>query len=280
MLRVQSVGISVVSRRDCVGVRFAPSCFDGPPSLLDAVEVFDGSSIVDPVVVSNLFWASLKAKLLSVLLGQLLAALICGAIVAFGAAQFAKVNDIISVKLFQDPLDSSSPGFRTLPKQQQSPSVQIRQEDLVRLLVSLLVDIIGTSSEVIPIVGELSDIAWAPVAGFVLRALYGSNVVLVLEVVEEILPFTDFLPLATICWVVDTFFVSSEVARALQIGQYRRAYRSSELDEARNSLINGEMQSRESDFVVDVETKSVEDELKRLKRSINQHRDTGDSPVE
>jgi hypothetical protein len=38
---------------------------------------------------------------------------------------------------------------------------------------------------------------------------------------EEILPFTDVLPLATICWVVDTFLVDSELAKLLQLGIYR-----------------------------------------------------------
>ena len=75
----------------------------------------------------------------------------------------------------------------------------------------------------LPIVGEATDVIWAPIAALLMRNLfYGSNVVLVLEFAEEILPFTDILPLATLCWVLDTFFGESATARALGIGSNRR----------------------------------------------------------
>lgn len=41
-----------------------------------------------------------------------------------------------------------------------------------------------------------------------------------LEFVEEFLPFTDVLPLATICWIVETFFGDTSFAKSLQIGNY------------------------------------------------------------
>ena len=83
-----------------------------------------------------------------------------------------------------------------------------------------MIDVIGTSSELLPVVGEVTDIVWAPIAAVILQKLYNSNVLLVLEFTEEILPFTDILPLATLCWVVDTFFRESDVARLLGLGTY------------------------------------------------------------
>ena len=69
----------------------------------------------------------------------------------------------------------------------------------MKLFQCLFIDFIGTSSEFLPFVGEITDIVWAPVAALLLRSLYpGSNVVFFLELAEEILPFTDILPLATI----------------------------------------------------------------------------------
>ena len=69
--------------------------------------------------------------------------------------------------------------------------------------------------------GEVTDVVWAPIAALALRSLFdSSNVVLALEFVEEILPFTDVLPLATLCWVVETYYGDSNVARALRIGRY------------------------------------------------------------
>lgn len=96
--------------------------------------------------------------------------------------------------------------------------------DLGKLGLCILLDLIGSSSELLPIVGEATDIVWAPIAALLLRNLfYGSNIVLALEFAEEILPFTDILPLATLCWVVDTFYGDTEAARALGLGSYSRA---------------------------------------------------------
>ena len=65
------------------------------------------------------------------------------------------------------------------------------------------------------------DVVYAPIAALLLRQLFaGSNIVFLLEFTEEILPFTDVLPLATICWVVESFFGSGSLARALRIGEF------------------------------------------------------------
>ncbi len=100
----------------------------------------------------------------------------------------------------------------------QSPTVA---PDFGKLLFCLVIDTLGTSSELIPFFGELTDIAYAPAAALALRSIFqGSNVVFALEFVEEILPFTDILPLATICWIIETYYGDSDIARTLQIGVY------------------------------------------------------------
>ena len=93
--------------------------------------------------------------------------------------------------------------------------------DVGKLLLCIIIDVIGTSSELIPFVGEFTDIAWAPIAALALRQLYGSNVVFALEFAEEFLPFTDIIPLATICWVIETFYSDTDIAKGLQIGQFQ-----------------------------------------------------------
>eukprot|EP00566_Odontella_aurita_P023288 CAMPEP_0113548796 /NCGR_PEP_ID=MMETSP0015_2-20120614/13083_1 /TAXON_ID=2838 /ORGANISM="Odontella" /LENGTH=209 /DNA_ID=CAMNT_0000449447 /DNA_START=45 /DNA_END=671 /DNA_ORIENTATION=- /assembly_acc=CAM_ASM_000160 len=98
-----------------------------------------------------------------------------------------------------------------------SPTVE---PDFGKLLLCIVIDTIGTSSELIPIIGEVTDVAWAPIAGLGLRSLFGSNILFALEFTEEILPFTDILPLATLCWVVDTYYGDSNVAKALGIGAF------------------------------------------------------------
>ena len=67
----------------------------------------------------------------------------------------------------------------------------------------------------------MTDVIYAPIAALALRSLFmGSNVVFALEFAEEILPLTDILPLATICWIVETYFGDSTLAKTLQIGNY------------------------------------------------------------
>eukprot|EP00980_Cylindrotheca_fusiformis_P027428 scaffold20430_cov120-Cylindrotheca_fusiformis.AAC.2 len=212
-------------------VRDNQLCYRGPKlrmipdvsSLLTAVEVFDGSTIVDPVVVSGVFWTSLKARLLAVVIGQALAAAAFAMAFTFLAPQISQAGEFVSQKLFQSDLDSPRKTFikaTDLPK---------RDADFGKLLICLAIDIIGSSSELVPILGELTDVVYAPVAATLLRSLYGgSNVIFALEFAEEILPFTDILPLATICWVVETYFPDSDLAKLLRVGNYNYSNMSSD----------------------------------------------------
>jgi hypothetical protein len=186
--------------------------------LLNAVEYFDGSSIVDPVVVSSVFWNSLLSKLTSFIIGQVLAVIVFGIILSLASTQIAKVGEWVSNEL----LKSKPNQGQRLNTPKPININNLGQADFKKLFFCIAIDVIGTSSELLPILGEVTDIVWAPIAALALRSLYGSNVVLVLEFVEEILPFTDILPLATICWVVDTFSPDSDIAKLLQLGRYSR----------------------------------------------------------
>jgi len=70
-----------------------------------------------------------------------------------------------------------------------------------KLVISLIIDLVGVLSVGIPIIGDVLDIAWAPVSGYIIHSLYGVTMISWLGVVEEILPFTDIVPTATIAWV-------------------------------------------------------------------------------
>jgi hypothetical protein len=73
-----------------------------------------------------------------------------------------------------------------------------------RLLISLLIDLIGSSSYLLPIVGEGADVAWAPIQTILIMAMYDktSPNLKYVSFVEEILPFTDIVPSATIGWLM------------------------------------------------------------------------------
>ncbi|KAG5190918.1 hypothetical protein JKP88DRAFT_137771, partial [Tribonema minus] len=75
----------------------------------------------------------------------------------------------------------------------------------LRLLVCLLIDAGGDSSYALPgPLGNLSDLLYAPLEAFILSKVFpGSGRVAGLGFLEEILPFTDALPTATIAWVLE-----------------------------------------------------------------------------
>mmetsp|Transcript_5606 Transcript_5606/g.8614 ORF Transcript_5606/g.8614 Transcript_5606/m.8614 type:complete len:282 (-) Transcript_5606:1512-2357(-) len=187
-------------------------------SLSVSVETFDGSAI-DPVVVSDVFWNGLKAKILSVIIGQILASIAFLIITTVAATQISNLGNFLSEKLSRgDDTTRVSPSAQKLLDQTKTRTVNI-SPDFNKLLLCLVIDTIGTSSELVPILGEITDVAWAPIAGFALKSLYSSNVLFALEFAEEILPFTDILPLATICWIIDTFYYDSDIAKALGLGR-------------------------------------------------------------
>lgn len=72
------------------------------------------------------------------------------------------------------------------------------------LFLGILFDLIGMLSFTVPLVGEFSDVIWAPLAGYLMTWMYKGTVGKVGGVVtflEEILPFSDFIPTFTLTWI-------------------------------------------------------------------------------
>lgn len=74
-----------------------------------------------------------------------------------------------------------------------------------KLAASLVIDAIGSATFVLPIVGELADLVWAPMSAIMLSTMYShsSPGVKYVAFLEEALPFTDFIPTATLAWYVE-----------------------------------------------------------------------------
>lgn len=71
------------------------------------------------------------------------------------------------------------------------------------LFLGLLFDAIGMLSFTVPMIGEFSDVIWAPVAAYLMTKMYkgtAGRVGGVVAFLEEILPFTDFIPSFTLMW--------------------------------------------------------------------------------
>jgi len=72
-----------------------------------------------------------------------------------------------------------------------------------KLVLSLLFDFIGIITYVVPALGELADVVWAPLSGLLLYSMYKGNVGKIAGIfgtLEELIPFTDIIPTFTITW--------------------------------------------------------------------------------
>ena len=74
-----------------------------------------------------------------------------------------------------------------------------------KLVLCLLLDAVGTISFAIPLIGEFSDIIWAPIAAIVSYKMFGEKrgkYTALATFTEEILPLTDIIPSFTIFWIL------------------------------------------------------------------------------
>jgi len=88
-----------------------------------------------------------------------------------------------------------------MEKEIQVEQVNNKTRDLV---LGLLFDGIGMLSFSIPLIGEFSDVVWAPIAGFLMTWMYKGRIGKVAGVfafLEEIIPFTDVIPSFTLTWI-------------------------------------------------------------------------------
>jgi hypothetical protein len=72
------------------------------------------------------------------------------------------------------------------------------------LALCLLLDAIGYFTYAIPVLGEFGDLVWAPLSGILFYRLFGGwkgALGGLFSFVEEILPFTDFIPSFSIGWL-------------------------------------------------------------------------------
>ncbi|WP_367771214.1 hypothetical protein AB3G33_15345 [Flavobacterium sp. WC2421] len=81
------------------------------------------------------------------------------------------------------------------------------------LILGILFDGIGMLSFTVPMIGEFSDVIWAPIAGFLMTQMYKGTVGKVAGVIaflEEIIPFTDIIPSFTLTWIYNYWIKKRE----------------------------------------------------------------------
>ncbi|WP_303319005.1 hypothetical protein Q4Q34_19400 [Flavivirga abyssicola] len=82
-----------------------------------------------------------------------------------------------------------------------------------KLVLSIVLDVIGYISFVIPGIGEFSDIIWAPLSGYIMTRLYKGNagkIAGVIAFTEEALPGLDVVPTFTLMWLYTYVFKKKE----------------------------------------------------------------------
>ena len=72
------------------------------------------------------------------------------------------------------------------------------------LYIGILLDIVGMLTYLVPFFGEFADTFWAPLSAYILSQMYKGiigKVGGIIEFLEEILPFSDFIPTFTLTWI-------------------------------------------------------------------------------
>ena len=77
--------------------------------LTSAIETFDGSQIVDPIIVSGVFWSYLKTRLVSLIIGQVLATIVFGVLATVTASQLSKFGEWITSAIGKEVKNSEYP---------------------------------------------------------------------------------------------------------------------------------------------------------------------------
>jgi hypothetical protein len=81
-----------------------------------------------------------------------------------------------------------------------------------RLIAGILFDLIGMMSYLVPVIGELTDVIWAPISGYLMTRLYPGKKGLLagtFATIEELMPGMDIIPSFTIMWFY-TYVINAE----------------------------------------------------------------------
>lgn len=82
-----------------------------------------------------------------------------------------------------------------------------------KLALSILFDSIGYVSFIIPGLGELIDIAWAPASAYIMTKMYKGKkgkIAAAVTFIEEALPGLDVIPTFTLMWLFTYVFKTKE----------------------------------------------------------------------
>lgn len=125
-----------------------------------------------------------------------------------------------------------------------SRPVVLTPNALFKLLCCICLDAAGMGSQLVPLLGEVrkhphflphpaasrrdhccpdmrpaqvTDLGYAPVQALMLKLLFQSNALAAIGFLEEILPFTDPLPICSLAWCLENVWQDTALARCLLV---------------------------------------------------------------
>jgi hypothetical protein len=88
----------------------------------------------------------------------------------------------------------------TMKSQKEYITQKFEEKKRFDLLTSLAIDALGMATFIIPALGEVADVAIAPIISILIYGVHRTTFGAIAGFVEEIIPFTDIIPTATIIW--------------------------------------------------------------------------------
>jgi hypothetical protein len=74
----------------------------------------------------------------------------------------------------------------------------------LKLVAAVIIDLVGLTTYVVPGAAEGIDMVWGPISGFLIYMLFPNRKRMAIAgAIEEMLPFTDFIPTAYLAWRLD-----------------------------------------------------------------------------
>jgi len=72
------------------------------------------------------------------------------------------------------------------------------------LALCIILDVIGSAGVIVPGIGAIFDVFWAPVSSIIFLFLFGRKATFgaIFSFVEELIPGVDVIPTFTIAWVI------------------------------------------------------------------------------
>ena len=88
--------------------------------------------------------------------------------------------------------------------------IRFEKEKQFKLFIALGIDLLGMLSYLIPGLGEIFDLAIAPISAILVFVLFGRKFSwAAFTFIEELVPMTDVIPSATIAWY--SIYVTNEI---------------------------------------------------------------------